>query len=58
MIPKENERELNEIPDNLKKDLEIFMIENAIDVLKYVFVDDEIATVKKNIERKKVEKKV
>ncbi len=58
MIPKENERELNEIPDNLKKDLEIFMIESAIDVLKYVFVDDEIATVKKNTARKKVEKKV
>jgi ATP-dependent Lon protease len=47
IIPKENERELNEIPDILKKDLEIFMIENAIEVLKYVLVENQALVVKK-----------
>ena len=64
IIPKENERELNEIPDDLKKNLEIFMIEDAIDVLQYVLVENKALISNKstqNIEKrsdKKVQKAI
>lgn len=35
LIPKENEKDLAEIPDNVKKGLDIILIETADDVLKH-----------------------
>ncbi|MDA9591891.1 endopeptidase La [Pelagibacteraceae bacterium] len=34
LIPKENEKDLAEIPDNVKKDLELISVDNVDDVLK------------------------
>lgn len=56
IIPKENERELNELPDDLKSGVEIFMVEDAIDVLQYVMFEEEKSK-SKTSGRKKQEKK-
>lgn len=45
LLPKGNERNLEDIPDNVKKDLEIVLVEHIDDVLKraLVFPDNKVA---------------
>ena len=38
LIPKENEKDLDDIPDNVKKDLTIVPVESVDDILKYALV--------------------
>ncbi|MFU8784882.1 S16 family serine protease, partial [Aliidiomarina sp.] len=40
LIPKENERDLKEIADNVKADLEIFPVQWIDDVLQYSLAED------------------
>jgi ATP-dependent Lon protease len=58
IIPKENERELNEIPKTLKENIEIFMIEEAIDVLKYVLIEEDQIVENQSHKIKKLSKKL
>jgi ATP-dependent Lon protease len=39
LIPKENEKDLAELPDNVKNGLEIIPVEHVSDVLKLALVD-------------------
>lgn len=41
LIPKENERDLDEIPDIVKKDVEIIPVETMDEVLKYALVENK-----------------
>ncbi|HPJ08873.1 MAG TPA: hypothetical protein PLB09_12670, partial [Deltaproteobacteria bacterium] len=41
IIPKENEKDLEEIPPVVKKKLTFHPVSSMDDVLKYVFVDDK-----------------
>jgi ATP-dependent Lon protease len=43
LIPKDNEKDLAEIPDNVKADLEIITVEKASDVLKHALTKKLIA---------------
>ena len=38
LIPKENEKDLDDIPDNVKKDLTIISVESMDDILKHALV--------------------
>ena len=38
LIPKENEKDLDDIPDNVKKDLTIVPVESMDDILKHALV--------------------
>ena len=38
MIPQENEKDLEEIPDNVKKGMDIIPVSNAEDVLKHALI--------------------
>ena len=51
IVPKENEKDLYEIPENIKKNLNYIFVETMDEVLKHVFVDKRKKTtgiVKKN----------
>ena len=41
IIPKENEKDLDEIPDEIKKDIEFISVNNYIDIYNLIFKDDE-----------------
>jgi ATP-dependent Lon protease len=57
LIPKENERELIDIPSELKIGLEIIMIENAIDSLQYAIIEDDIDDIRTQHFVQKIRKK-
>lgn len=57
LIPKENERELIDIPSELKIGLEIIMIENAIDSLQYAIIEDDIEDIRTQHFVQKIRKK-
>ena len=38
LIPKDNEKDLDDIPDNVKKDLAIVSVETMDDILKHALV--------------------
>jgi ATP-dependent Lon protease len=46
LIPKENERDLKEIADNVKADLEIFPVQWIDDVLQYSLAEDPYKSMK------------
>ncbi len=52
LIPKENEKDLKELPDNLKKNLEIITVENVDEVLALALTKKLEPTVWKEIENK------
>ena len=41
IIPKDNEKDLTDIPRNVRNELEIVMVESVDEVLKVAFVPDE-----------------
>ncbi|MBL6958506.1 MAG: endopeptidase La [Rhodospirillales bacterium] len=43
LIPKENEKDLAEIPDNVKKGLELVLVSNVDEVLEHALVDKLVA---------------
>ncbi len=43
LIPKENEKDISEIPDNVKKNLNIIVIDKVADVLKHALVTEPVA---------------
>jgi ATP-dependent Lon protease len=49
LIPKENERELQEVPAELKENLEIILVENAIESLNYSFFQEKKTERKKSV---------
>ena len=38
-IPKENERDLDEIPENIKSDIKFIVVKNYLDIYKELFGD-------------------
>lgn len=53
LIPKENEKNIKELPDNVKKDLKIIPIENVEEVLPYALEYMPVPLPKDNIEADK-----
>jgi ATP-dependent Lon protease len=46
LIPKDNEKDLSEVPMDIKSDMEIILIDNAKDAIKYIFVKPEVSFIK------------
>lgn len=46
LIPKDNEKDLSEVPMDIRSDMEIILIDNAKDAIKYIFVKPEVSFIK------------
>jgi len=47
LLPRENEKDLAEIPDRVKEGLHIVLIDTIMDAMKYVFVDEKARSSKR-----------
>lgn len=41
IIPRENEKDLDEIPEKVRDELKIILVDNVMDVLKVALIEDE-----------------